>query len=88
MNKKMYSFRLNKDLISRAKKIAKEMDISLSLFINCLIKEKVSNLKSGNRDKSFFMSNELAPQILREIVSEIKELRLDLKKNLKNKVKR
>jgi hypothetical protein len=45
------------------------------------------SLKSGNNDKSFFISNELAPQILREIVSEIKELRLDLKKILKIKIR-
>jgi len=42
----MYSFRLNKDLVDNAKKIAKNMDISLSLFISCLIKEKISNLNS------------------------------------------
>ncbi|MCJ7727797.1 MAG: hypothetical protein MUO96_04035 [Actinobacteria bacterium] len=88
MTKKMYSFRLNKDLVDKAKKIAENIDISLSLFISCLIKEKISNLKSGNNDKSFFISNELTPQILREIVSEIKELRSDLKKSLKNKNKR
>lgn len=37
----MYSFRLNKDLVDSTKKIAKEMGISLSLFISCLLKEKV-----------------------------------------------
>jgi hypothetical protein len=84
----MYSFRLNKNLVDNAKKIAKNMDISLSLFISCLIKERISNLNSGNNDKSFFVSSELTPQILREIVSEIKELRSDLKKSLKNKNKR
>jgi len=83
MNKKMYSFRLNKDLVDDAKKIAREMGISLSLFISCLLKEKVSYLNSGNKDNNFFISNELAPQILREIVSEIKKLRSDLKKSLK-----
>ena len=88
MTKKMYSFRLNKELMDNAKKVAEDMDISLSLFVSCLIKEKISNLKSGNNDKSFFISNELTPQILREIVSEIKELRSDLKKSLKNKNER
>jgi len=84
----MYSFRLNKELMDNAKKVAEDMDISLSLFVSCLIKEKISNLKSGNNDKSFFISNEPTPQILREIVSEIKELRSDLKKSLKNKNER
>jgi len=88
MTKKMYSFRLNKELMDNAKKVAEDMDISLSLFVSCLIKEKISNLKSGNNDKSFFISNEPTPQILREIVSEIKELRSDLKKSLKNKNER
>lgn len=83
MNKKMYSFRLNKDLVDDAKKIAREMGISLSLFIGCLLKEKVSHLNSENKDNNFIISNGLAPQILREIVSEIKKLRMDLKKSLK-----
>jgi antitoxin component of RelBE/YafQ-DinJ toxin-antitoxin module len=83
MDKKMYSFRLNKDLVDDAKRIAKEMGISLSLFISCLIKEKISYINSRNKNNSFFISNELTPQILREIVSEIRKLRSDLKKSLK-----
>lgn len=87
MNKKMYSFRLNKDLVDSSKEIAREMGISLSLFISCLLKEKVSHLNSGKKDNkmdnNFIISNELAPQILREIVSEIKKLRSDLKNFLK-----
>ncbi|MDD5623031.1 MAG: hypothetical protein PHQ09_07765 [Actinomycetota bacterium] len=89
MNKKMYSFRLNKDLVDSAKEITKEMGISLSLFISCLLKEKVNHLNSGKKgnkmDNNFIISNELAPQILREIVSEIKKLRSDLKNSLKIK---
>ncbi len=87
MNKKMYSFRLNKDLVDRSKEIAREMGISLSLFISCLLKEKVSHLNSAKEDSrmdnNFIIPNELAPQILREIVSEIKKLRSDLKNFLK-----
>ncbi len=89
MNKKMYSFRLSKDLVDSAKEIAREMGISLSLFISCLLKEKLSHLnfgeKAGKMDSNFIISNEPTPQILREIVSEIKKLRSDLKKILKNK---
>lgn len=79
----MYSFRLNKDLVDNAKKIAGEIGISLSLFISCLLKEKVNYLNSGNKNNNFFIPNELAPQMLYEIVSEIKKLRSDLKKSLK-----
>lgn len=87
MNKKMYSFRLNKDLVDSTKEIAREMGISLSLFISCLLKEKVSHLNSGRKgskmDNNFIISNEPAPQILREIATEIKKLRSDLKSFLK-----
>jgi antitoxin component of RelBE/YafQ-DinJ toxin-antitoxin module len=87
MNKKMYSFRLNKDLVDSSKEIAREMGISLSLFISCLLKEKVSHLNSAKEDSrmdnNFIIPNELAPQILREIVLEIKKLRSDLKNFLK-----
>ncbi|MFA5015126.1 MAG: hypothetical protein WC549_06255 [Actinomycetota bacterium] len=87
MNKKMYSFRLNKDLVDSTKEIAREMGISLSLFISCLLKEKVSHLnslKENNKiDNNFIIPDESAPQILREIVSEIKKLRSDLKSFLK-----
>ncbi len=83
----MYSFRLNKDLVDSSKELAKEMGISLSLFISCLLKEKVNHLNSEkkdcNMDNNFIISNEFTPQILREIVSEIKKLRSDLKNFLK-----
>jgi len=85
MNKKMYSFRLNKDLMDNAKKIAENMDISLSFFIRCLIKEKISNLNSENKDKDFFISSSGNAEILYEIASEIKNLRFDLINLLKNK---
>jgi len=85
MTKKMYSFRLNKDLMDNAKKIAKNADISLSFFISCLIKEKISNLNSENKDKDFFTLSSGNAEILHEIVSEIKNLRFDLKNLLKNK---
>ncbi len=85
MNKKMYSFRLNKDLVDNAKKIAEKMDISLSFFISCLIKEKISNLNSENKDKDFFTSSSGNAEILYEIASEIKNLRFDLINLLKNK---
>ena len=87
MNKKMYSFRLNKDLVESTKEIASEMGISLSLFISCLLKERVSHLNSAKEDSrmdnNFIIPGELTPQILREIVSEIKKLRSDLKNFLK-----
>ena len=83
----MYSFRLNKDLVDSTKEIAREMGISLSLFISCLLKEKVSHLNSGRKgskmDNNFIIPNEPAPQILREIATEIKKLRSDLKSFLK-----
>ena len=83
----MYSFRLNKDLVDSTKKITKEMGISLSLFISCLLKEKVSHLNSGKKsnriDNNFIIPGESAHQILREIVMEIKKLRSDLKNFLK-----
>lgn len=74
--------------MDNAKKIAKHMDISLSFFISCLIKEKISNLNSENKDKDFFISSSGHAdnaEILYEIASEIKELRFDLKNLLKNK---
>ncbi len=83
MNKKMYSFRLNKNLIDNAKKIAKKMDISLSLFISCLIKEKINSLNSKTGDSDLIKFGETVPQILREIVMEIKGLRSDLNKSFK-----
>ena len=83
----MYSFRLNKDLVDSTKEIAKEMGISLSLFISCLLKEKVNHLNSSKEDSriddNFIIPGESTHQILREIVTEIKKLRGDLKDYLK-----
>ena len=87
MDKKMYSFRLNKDLVDSTKEVAKEMGISLSLFISCLLREKVSHSNSSKEDirtdNNFIIPDESAHKILREIVTEIKKLRLDLKNYLK-----
>jgi len=81
----MYSFRLNKGLMDNAKIIAEKMGISLSFFISCLIKEKISNLNSENKDIDFFTSSSGNAEILCEIASEIKNLRFDLINLLKNK---
>lgn len=78
MTKKMYSFRLNKNLIDDAKRIAKEMDISLSLFISLLVKEKINNLNSQRREESLFKTGGVVTRLLQEIVTELKELRSDL----------
>jgi hypothetical protein len=63
------------------------MGISLSLFISCLLKEKVSQLNSSKEDiridNDFIIPGESSHQTLREIVTEIKKLRSDLKKFLK-----
>jgi len=83
MIKKMYSFRFNKNLIDNAKRIAKEMDISLSFFISWLIREKISGIKSKNKDKILFSSNENIIQVLQEVVTEIRGLRSDLNKAIK-----
>ena len=87
MNKKMYSFRLNKDLVDSTKEVAREMGISLSLFISCLLREKVSHLNSSKEDiradNNFIIPDESVHQILQEIVTEIKKLRSDLKDYLK-----
>lgn len=83
----MYSFRLNKDLVDSSKEVAKEMGISLSLFISCLLKEKLSHLNSiksnSQMGNNFIIPDEPALQILREVVLEIKKLRSDLKSFLK-----
>jgi hypothetical protein len=83
MTKKMYSFRLNKELIDSARKIARDMDISLSLFISCLIREKINNLGTGSAGENLFNSNGTVINILKEIVEEIKALRMDLNKSYK-----
>ncbi len=80
MIKRMYSFRLNKSLMDEAKSIAAKMDISLSFFITCLIKEKI---KKGNN--LFLVTDDGKIKLLHEIASEIKNLRSDLKSFLKNK---
>ena len=64
-------------------KVAKEMDISLSFFISWLIREKISSVKSKNRDKVLFSSNENIIQVLQEVVTEIRGLRSDLNKAIK-----
>jgi antitoxin component of RelBE/YafQ-DinJ toxin-antitoxin module len=78
MTKKMYSFRLNKNLIDNARKIAEEMDISLSLFISFLLREKVEGDNSIGTGGLFVESRDDNTKILREIASEIRELRVDL----------
>ena len=76
----MYSFRLNKSLMDEAKSIAAKMDISLSFFITCLIKEKIKK-----RNNFFTVTDDGKIKLLYEIASEIKNLRSDLKNLLKNK---
>lgn len=85
MAKKMYSFRLNKNLIDKAKKIAKGMDVSLSFFISYLIKEKISSLNSKNGGRSLFNDGNSSGQILNEIAAEIKGLREDLSKSTRKR---
>ncbi len=80
MNTKMYSFRLDKKLMDNAKKFASKMDMSMSSFIRYLLKEKFE--KGSN-----FIINYREDKIeaLREISSEIKKLRSDIKKLSGNK---
>ncbi len=80
MTTKMYSFRLNKELMDSAKKIAGKMDMSLSFFIRYLLKE---NFEKGN--KAFLTYRDEKVKVLREISSEIKKLRSDLRSLLKDK---
>jgi len=80
MIKRMYSFRLNKSLMDKAKGIAKGMDVSLSFFITCLVKEKIKK-----RNRIFLATEEDRIKFLHEIVTEIKNLRTDLKSLLKSK---
>ena len=79
MNKKMYSFRLNKDLIDKAKIVAKEMDITLSLLISYSIKEKLNSLKNDDNLGQFTITNKNNLGNLETIAKEIEKLRLDLK---------
>ncbi|MEA2016637.1 MAG: hypothetical protein U9O59_08080 [Actinomycetota bacterium] len=80
MAKKMYSFRLNKNLIDNARKIAEKMDISLSMFISFLLREKVGGMNSINVGGISINGGEDNTRILREIAREIRELRIDLNK--------
>jgi len=79
MKKKMYSFRLNKDLIDKAKIVAKKMDITLSLLISYSIKEKLNSLKNDDNSGQFTITNKNNLGNLETIAKEIEKLRLDLK---------
>lgn len=39
----MYSFRIDKEMIDKAKKEAKKLSISTAAFIRCAILEKINN---------------------------------------------
>jgi len=80
----MYSFRLNKDLMNNAKRVAKGMDISLSFFISYLIREKINSLDSKQNSNIHILDINKV-EILSEIASEIKKLRLELKRLVENK---
>ena len=75
----MYSFRLNKDLIDKAKIVAKKMDITLSLLISYSIKEKLNSLKNDDNSGQFTITNKNNLGNLETIAKEIEKLRLDLK---------
>lgn len=79
MKKKMYSFRLNKDLIDKAKIVAKKMDITLSLLVSYSIKEKLNSLKKDDNLRQFTITNKKNLGNLETIAKEIEKLRLDLK---------
>ena len=80
MTTKMYSFRLDKELMDSAKKIAGKMDMSLSFFIRYILREKFENGSTA-----FFNCRDERVKVLREISQEIKKLRSDLKSLLKDK---
>ena len=80
MTTKMYSFRLDKELMDSAKKIAGKMDMSLSFFIRYILREK---FEKGST--TFFNCRDERVKVLREISQEIKKLRSDLKNLLKDK---
>lgn len=80
MTNKMYSFRLDKELMNNAKEAAGKMDMSLSLFIRHMIREKL-----GKVNKTSFLFQDEKEKALQEISSEIKKLRSDLKDLFKNK---
>jgi antitoxin component of RelBE/YafQ-DinJ toxin-antitoxin module len=74
MTDRMYSFRLNEELLDSAKEAASKMDMSLSFFIRRLLREKL-----GEVDKRTFLFQDEKVRVLQEISSEIKKLRSDLK---------
>ena len=80
MNTKMYSFRLDEEIMDRAKEAAGQMGMSLSFFIRCLIKEKL-----GKESKVFLTFRDNRVKVMREISTEIKKLRSDLKTLFKDK---
>ncbi len=80
MANKMYSFRLDKELMDSAKEAAGKMDMSLSLFIRRMVREKL-----GKVNKTSFLFRDEKEKALQEISSEIKKLRSDLIGLLKNK---
>jgi len=84
MKKKMYSFRLSEDLVNRAKEVAKEMDISLSLLLTHSVKEKLDSLKNEDKSSNFFVTRKDSREGLDTIAEEIKQLRLDLNRILKS----
>jgi antitoxin component of RelBE/YafQ-DinJ toxin-antitoxin module len=76
----MYSFRLDEEIMDRAKEAAGQMGMSLSFFIRCLIKEKL-----GKGSEVFLTFRDNRVKVMREISTEIKKLRSDLKTLFKDK---
>jgi len=66
--------------MDRAKEAAGKMGMSLSFFIRCLIKEKL-----GKGNKVFLNFCDDRDKIMREISTEIKKIRSDLKTLFKDK---
>ena len=79
----MYSFRLNEDLIDKAKIVANKMDVSLSLFISYAVREKLDSLKGEEDSIQFFVAGKKSNDSLKAIVEEIKKIRLVLNKIFK-----
>lgn len=80
MTTKMFSFRIDKELMDRAKEAAGKMDMSLSFFIRGLIRERLEKVTKT----SFFFQDEKIKAI-NEISYEIRKLRSDLKGLFKDK---
>jgi hypothetical protein len=76
----MYSFRIDKNLMDRAKEAAGKMDMSLSFFVRSLIREKL-----GKVSKTSFLFQDERVKALQEVSYEIRKLRTDLRSLLKNK---